>query len=50
MASEDEYCFLLLLMQAIIIILMGIALINAKVKCVIVFVITQLSWGIEGDG
>ena len=37
-------------MQAIIIIIiiMGIALINAKVKSVIVFVITHR--GIEGDG
>ena len=34
LASEDEYCFLLLLMQAIIII-MGVALINAKAKSVI---------------
>ena len=33
LAPEDEYCFLLLLLQAIIII-MGIALINAKAKSV----------------
>ena len=43
---EDEYCFLLLLLQAIIII-MGIALINAKVKSVIVFAIILFSWGIH---
>ena len=35
---EDEYCFLLLLMEAIVII-MGIALINVKAKSVIVFAI-----------
>ena len=40
--------FLLLLLQAIVII-MGIALINAKVKSVIVFAIISFSWGIEGD-
>ena len=31
LAPEDEYCFLLLLVQAIVII-MGVALINAKAK------------------
>ena len=49
LAPEDEYCFLLLLLQAIVIIIMGIALINAKAKSVIVFVIILFSWGIEGD-
>ena len=48
LAIEDEYCFLLLLLQAIVII-MGIALINAKAKSVIVFAIILFSWGIEGD-
>ena len=48
LAPEDEYCFLLLLVQAIVII-MGIALINAKAKSVIVFAIILFSWGIEGD-
>ena len=47
-APEKEYCFLLLLLQAIVII-MGIALINAKAKSVIVFATTLFSWGIEGD-
>ena len=47
-APEDEYCFVLLLLQAIVII-MGIALINAKAKSVIVVVIILFSWGIEGD-
>ena len=46
-APEDEYCFLLLLLQDIVII-MGIALINAKAKSVI-FAIIMFSWGIEGD-
>ena len=48
LAPEDEYCFLLLLLQAIVII-MGIALITAKAKSVIVFAIILFSWGIEGD-
>ena len=48
LAPEDEYCFLLLLLQAIVII-MGIALINAKAKFVIVFAIILFSWGIKGD-
>ena len=48
LALEDEYCFLLLLLQAIVIIV-GIALINVKAKSVIVFVIILFSWGIEGD-
>ena len=48
LAPDDEYCFLLLLLQAIVII-MGIALINAKAKSVIVFPIILFSWGIEGD-
>ena len=48
LAPEDEYCFLLLLLQAIVII-MGIALINAKAKSVIVSAIILFSWGIEGD-
>ena len=48
LAPEDEYCFLLLLLQAIVII-MGIALINAKAKSVIVFAIILFSWSIEGD-
>ena len=48
LAPEDEYHFLLLLLQAIII-MMGIALINAKAKSVIVFAILLFSWGIEGD-
>ena len=47
-ASEDEYCFLLLLLKAIVII-MGIALINVKAKSVIVFTIILFSWGIERD-
>ena len=47
-ASEDEHCFLLLLLQAIVII-MGIALINVKAKSVIVFAIILFSWGIEID-
>ena len=38
LALEDEYCFLLLLLQAIVII-MGIALINAKAKSVMMFAI-----------
>ena len=45
---EDEYCLLLLLLQAIVII-MGIALINEKAKSGIIFAIILLSWGIEGD-
>ena len=40
--------FLLLLLQAIIII-MSIALINAKAKSFIVFAIIFFSWSIEGD-
>ena len=48
LALEDEYCFLLLLLQAIAII-MGIALINAKAKSVIVFAIILFSWGTEED-
>ena len=48
LVPEDEYCFLLLLLQAIVIII-GIALINAKAKPVIVFAIILFSWGIEGD-
>ena len=47
-APEDEYCSLLLLLQAIVI-TMGIALIYAKAKSVIVFAIILFSWGIEGD-
>ena len=47
LALEDEYCFLLLLLQAIVII-MGIALISSKAKSVIVFAIISFSWGI-GD-
>ena len=47
LAPEDEYCFLLLLLQAIVI-MMGIALINAKAKSVIVFAIILFSWGIKG--
>ena len=46
LAPEDEYCFLLLRLQAVVII-MGIALINAKAKSVIVFAIILFSWGIE---
>ena len=41
LALEDEYCFLLLLLQAIVIIV-GFALINAKAKSVIVFPIIVL--------
>ena len=48
LAPEDEYCFLLLLLQAIIII-MGVVIINAKEKSVIVFAIILFSWSIEGD-
>ena len=48
LAPEDEYCFLLLLLQAIVIII-GIALINAKAKSVIVFPIRLFSSGTEGD-
>ena len=48
LTPEDEYCFLLLLLQAIVIV-MGIALINAKGKSVIVFAIILFSWSIEGD-
>ena len=48
LAPEDEYCFLLLLLQAIVII-MGIPLINAKAKSVIVFAIILFLWGIEAD-
>ena len=48
MAPEDRYWFLLLLLEAIVII-MGIALINAKAKSIIVFAIILFSWGIEGD-
>ena len=48
LTPEDEYCFLLLLLQAVVII-MGTALINAKAKFVVVFVIILFSWGIEGD-
>ena len=48
LAPDDEYCFLLLLLQAIVII-MGIALINVKAKSIMVFVIILLSWGIVGD-
>ena len=48
LAPEDKYCFLLLLLHAIIII-MGIALISAKAKSVIIFAIILFSWGIEGD-
>ena len=44
LAPEDEYCFSLLLLQAIVII-MGIALINAKAKSVIVFAIILFLWG-----
>ena len=43
----DEYCFLLLLLQAIVI-MTGIALINTKAKSVLVFPIILFSWGIEG--
>ena len=43
LAPEDEYRFLLLILQAIVII-MDIALINAKAKSVIVFVIMLFSW------
>ena len=49
LAPEDKYCFLLLLLHAIIIIIMGIALISAKAKSVIIFAIILFSWGIEGD-
>ena len=45
LAPEDEYCFLLLLLQAIVIV-MGLALNIAKAKSVIVFVIMLFSWGI----
>ena len=48
LAPEDEYCFLLLLLQAIVII-MGIVLVNAKAESVIVFVIILFSWGTERD-
>ena len=48
LAPEDECCILLLLLQAIVII-MGIALINAKAKSAIVFAIILFPWGIEGD-
>ena len=48
LTHEDEYCFLLLLLQAIVI-MMGIALINAKAKSVIIFAIILFSWDIEGD-
>ena len=48
LAPEDEYCFLLVLLQAIVIII-GIALINGKAKSVIVFVIILFPWSIEGD-
>ena len=48
LAPKDEYCFSLLLLQAIVII-MAIALISAKAKSVIVFAILLFSWGIEGD-
>ena len=48
LALEDEYCFLLLLLQDVVII-MGIALINAKAKSVIVFAIILFSWNIERD-
>ena len=48
LAPEHKHCFLLLLLQAIVII-MDIALINEKAKSVIVFVIILFSWGIEGD-
>ena len=47
-SPEDEHCFLLLFLQAIVII-MGIALINAKAKSVIIFPILLFSWGIEED-
>ena len=52
-ASKDYFgpcgrIFLLLLLQAIVITL-GIALIIAKAKSVIVFAIILFSWGIEGD-
>ena len=43
---EDEYCFLLLFLQAIIIVF---GKINGKAKSVIVFPIILFSWGIEGD-
>ena len=46
MVSKDEYCFLVLLMQATTIII-GIAILR-KVKSVIVFAMTQLSWGHGG--
>ena len=48
LAPEDEYCILLLFLQAIILI-MGIALINAKAKSVIVLAIILFSSSIEGD-
>ena len=47
LAPEDEE-FLLLQLQAIVIIV-GIALINAKAKSVIVFAIILFSWDIGGD-
>ena len=47
-ASEDYFGFLLLLLQAIVII-MGISLINAKAKSITVFAIILFSLGIEGD-
>ena len=49
LAPENEYCFLLLLLQAIVI-TMGIALINVTAKSIVVFVTILFSWGIEGDG
>ena len=48
LAPDDEYCFLWLLLQAMVII-MGIALINAKAKSTMVFVMILFSWGTEGD-
>ena len=48
LAPEDGCCFLLLLLQAIVIV-MSPALINAKAKSVIVFAIILFSWGIERE-
>ena len=47
LALEDEYCFLLLLLQAIVII-MGIGLINAKAKPVIACYIYIVLMGHRG--
>ena len=49
LTPEDGYCFYCCMLLQAIVIIMGIALINAKAKSVIVFAIILLSWGIEGD-